>query len=193
MQYRPQMRQIWLIDTDFYQRIKRDWTGIRLRDFKVLCTGDCVPWLVLLGKNKRVCFVPKRTNLQISNLPYNLWFVLIDFRFLLSPFSFLLSVSHDSAFSVARSERLIQRQRSLHWCSASFACSAWGNKGKNYFFHAKTAESAEFLLHLYLTLALEGRKLRYDERAQRGNGERMKFSDLIRLRRLESAHARQSK
>ena len=39
-------------------------------------------------------------------------------------FRFHLSVSHDSAFSVARSERLIQRQRSLHWCSASFACSA---------------------------------------------------------------------
>ena len=30
---------------------------------------------------------------------------------------------------------------------------------------------------MYLTLALEGRKLRYDERAPRGNGERMKFSD----------------
>ena len=75
-----------------------------------------------------------------------------------------------SAFSVARSERLIQRQRSLHWHSASFASSAWGlfESGYEFFLHADYAESAEFLFHFVFNAGAGGSQNFVTTRVRRG-------------------------
>ena len=74
-------------------------------------------------------------------------FICCVFSFPFSVFTFpFLFVS---AFSVARSERLIQRQRSLLCYSASSALSAGGLlRSVMCFLHADYAESAEFFIVL---------------------------------------------